>query len=192
MMKTRVLIVDDDANMTRYLSSYLARHDFDVNIAGSGEEAIRMFRAYDPQLVLLDVAMGGMNGLNTLERIKQIKPNVSVIMISGQNNAELIFRASKLGADDYIIKPFEPKELDMRLEEPLQRRVALTPDNYTFTLAGDESAPAGAQYILQVEPRTRDKFLYRGCISHTRRWLISGCPHRIEASARFGWEANPS
>ena len=70
--KTRVLIVDDDASMARYLSTYLARHNFDVNIVGSGEEAIRMFRVYDPVLVLLDVAMNGMSGIDTLERIKQI------------------------------------------------------------------------------------------------------------------------
>src|SRR5690349_19131270 len=120
--KTRVLIVDDDASMARYLSTYLARHNFDVNIVGSGEEAIRMFRVYDPILVLMDVAMGGMNGLDTLERIKQIKPDVSVIMISGQNNPELIFRASKLGADDYISKPFEPKELDVRIARVMDKQ----------------------------------------------------------------------
>jgi DNA-binding response OmpR family regulator len=124
MTKTRVLIVDDDASMVRYLSTYLARHNFDVNTVDSGEEAIRMFRVHDPQLVLLDVGMGGMTGFETLERIKQIKPDVSVIMVSGQNNPELIFRASKLGADDYISKPFDPKELDARIAKVLgQQRV---------------------------------------------------------------------
>ena len=124
--KTRVLIVDDDASMARYLSTYLSRHSFDVNSVGSGEEAIRMFRVYDPQLVLMDVAMGGMSGLDTLERIKQIKPDVSVIMISGQNNPELIFRASKLGADDYISKPFEPKELEIRITKVLDKQRLVT------------------------------------------------------------------
>ena len=120
--KTRVLIVDDDASMATYLSTYLTRHSYDVKIVGSGEEAIRMFRVYDPQLVLMDVAMGGMSGLDTLERIKQIKPDVSVIMISGQNNPELIFRASKLGADDYVSKPFEPKELDIRIAKVMDKQ----------------------------------------------------------------------
>jgi DNA-binding NtrC family response regulator len=120
--KNRVLIVDDDTSMARNLSTYLTRHNFDVNIVGSGEEAIRMFRVYDPHLVLMDVAMGGMNGLDTLERIKQIKPDVSVIMISAQINPELIFRASKLGADDYISKPFEPKELDLRILKVLDKQ----------------------------------------------------------------------
>ena len=120
--KTRVLIVDDDAAMARYLSTYLVRHNFDVNTVGSGEEAIRMFRVYDPVLVLLDVAMNGMSGIDTLERIKQIKPEVSVIMLSAQSNPEVIFRASKLGADDYISKPFEPKELEIRIAKVLDKQ----------------------------------------------------------------------
>src|SRR5512141_1220940 len=120
--KTRVLIVDDDASMARYLSTYLARHNFDVNTVVSGEEAIRMFRVYDPVLVLLDVAMNGMSGIDTLERIKQIKPDVSVIMISAQSNPALIFKASKLGADDYISKPFEPKELEVRIAKVMDKQ----------------------------------------------------------------------
>lgn len=121
MTKTRVLIVEDDASMTRYLSTYLARHNFDVQSVDSGEEAIRTFRVHDPELVLMDVALGGMSGLETLERIKEIKPEVSVIMISGQNDPELIFRTSKLGADDYIGKPFSPKELVARMKAVLRR-----------------------------------------------------------------------
>src|SRR3954470_20182506 len=118
----RVLIVDDDGTMSRYLSSYLTRRNFEVNTAASGEEAIRMFRSFDPTLALLDVGMSGMTGIETLERIKQIKPEVSVIMLSGQNNPELIFQASKMGADNYIGKPFEPKELDIRIAKVLDKQ----------------------------------------------------------------------
>ncbi len=120
--RLRVLIVDDDPSMAKFVSSYLSKRSFDVSTAASGEEAIRMFRVYDPQLVLLDMAMGGMDGLDTLDRIKQIKPEVSVIMISAQNNPELIFKASKHGADDYISKPFEPKELDIRIAKVLDKQ----------------------------------------------------------------------
>lgn len=119
--KLRVLVVDDDAGMTKFLSAHLTRRNFETSAAATGEEAIRMFRIFDPALVLLDVAMTGMSGLETLERIKQIKPDVAVIMISGQNNPELIFRASKLGADDYLAKPFEPKELDLRINKVIER-----------------------------------------------------------------------
>ncbi len=122
VQKTRVLIVDDDGSMARYLSTYLARLNFDVSVAASGEEAIRMFRVCDPNLVLLDVVMPGMTGIETLERIKQIKSDCAVIMLSAQNNPEVIFKASKLGADDYISKPFEPKELELRIAKVLDRQ----------------------------------------------------------------------
>jgi DNA-binding NtrC family response regulator len=120
--KTRVLVVDDDSTMAKFLSSYLARRDFEVSTASAGEEAIRVFRVYDPSLVLLDMSMPGVDGINTLERIKQIKPEVSVIMVSGQSTPELIFRASKLGADDYIAKPFEPRDLDQRINKLIDRQ----------------------------------------------------------------------
>jgi two-component system, NtrC family, response regulator AtoC len=118
----RVLIVDDDPSMARYLNTYLSRHQFDVSTAASGEEAVGMFRVHDPSLVLLDLAMPGMNGIATLERIKQIKPEVSVIILSAQNHPDTIFKASKLGADDYIAKPFEPKELDLRIAKVLDKQ----------------------------------------------------------------------
>jgi DNA-binding NtrC family response regulator len=120
--KTRVLVVDDDAAMAKFLSSYLTRRNFDSSTASSGEEAIRMFRVYDPVLVLLDVSMPGMSGLETLERLKQIKPEVLVIILSGQSNPEIIFRASKSGADDYIAKPFEPKDLEVRINKVLEKQ----------------------------------------------------------------------
>jgi DNA-binding NtrC family response regulator len=122
----RVLIVDDDASMAKYLQVYLVRRNFDVSTAGSGEEAIRLFRVCDPHLVLLDLAMPGMNGIDTLERMKQIKPDVSVIVLSAQSNPELIFKASKLGADDYLGKPFEPKELDLRVAKVLDKQRLVT------------------------------------------------------------------
>jgi len=108
--------------MAKFLVTHLVRRNFDVSTAASGEEAIRMFRVYDPALVLLDVAMTGISGIETLERIKQIKPEVAVIMLSAQNNPDLIFKASKLGADDYLSKPFEPKELDLRIAKVLDKQ----------------------------------------------------------------------
>ncbi len=120
--KTRVLVVVDDNAMAKFLSSHLARRDFDVSTASTGEEAIRVFRVYDPGLVLLDLSVQGMDGIDTLERIKQIKPEVAVIMLSGQTNPEVIFRASKLGADDYLSKPLEPRELDVRINRLMDRQ----------------------------------------------------------------------
>ncbi len=120
--KIRALIVADDVNVGRFLSSYLLRRGFDVSSAGSGDEAIRMFRVYDPVLVLLDLSTAGMSALDTLERIKQIKPQTGVVMLSTQHDPEFIFKASKLGADDYLGKPFEPKELDLRINRIVEKQ----------------------------------------------------------------------
>ena len=119
--KIRVLVVDDDPAMAKFLINHLLRKNFDVSSAATGEEAIRMFRVYDPALVLLDVNTAGMTGIETLERLKQIKPDVAIIMLSAQQDADFIFKASKLGADDYIPKPFEPKDLDQRMARVLER-----------------------------------------------------------------------
>ena len=120
VQKTRVLIVDEDVSLSRFLQSYLTRRNFDVSAAANGDEAIRMFRVYDPSVVLLD-AMPNLSGIDTLERLKQIKPEVCVIMTSNHANPEVIFKASKLGAEDYIAKPFEPVELDRRITKILDK-----------------------------------------------------------------------
>jgi two-component system, NtrC family, response regulator AtoC len=120
--KVRVLIVDDDVNMGRFLNSYLARRGFDVSNTASEEEAIRVLRVYDPTLVVLDLSNHGTSALDALERIKRIKPEAGVVILSEQHDPEFIFRASKLGADDYLSKAFEPKELDLRLNKILEKQ----------------------------------------------------------------------
>jgi two-component system, NtrC family, response regulator AtoC len=120
--KMRALVAGDHASMGRFLDSYLTRRGFDVSSAVTGEEAIRMFRVCDPVLVLLDLSTPGMGALETLERIKQIKPEAAVVILSGQSDPETIFRASKLGADDYLSKPFETKELDLRINKILEKQ----------------------------------------------------------------------
>ncbi len=123
VQKTRLLIVDEDASLARFLQSYLARRNFDVSSAATGDEAIRMFRVYDPALVLID-ATSNLSGIDTLERLKQIKPEVAVIMTSGHSNPEIIFKSSKLGAEDFIAKPFEPSELERRITKILEKQRA--------------------------------------------------------------------
>ena len=113
--RTRVLIVDDDRAQSNFLSAHLTRRGYDVSSAATGEEAIRMFRVFDPALVLLDADARGMEGMETLERLKQMKPEVSVIMTASSGAPELIFRASKLGADDFLAKPLDLAALDPRI-----------------------------------------------------------------------------
>lgn len=216
--KVRVLIVDDDANMGRFLTSYLARRGFDVSSATTGEEAIRMFRVYDPTLVLLGLATPGMGALETLERVKQIKPDVSVIMLSAQSDPETIFRASKLGADDYLNKPFEPKDLDARMTKVLEKQrlsseVTQLRDqvrrNSDFTMLFGTSpkmeevkdtieqvAETTATVLIRGESGTGKevvaRMVYAQSNRHDKPFVKVNCaaiPHELLESELFGYEA---
>ena len=120
--KTRVLIVDDDVVMAKYLASHLSRRNFEVNSAASGPEALRIFRAFDPRLVLLDMSINAMGNTDLLQRFKQIKPGVCIVVLSANKDPELIFKASKSGADDYMSKPVDPKELEIRVNKMLENQ----------------------------------------------------------------------
>jgi DNA-binding NtrC family response regulator len=115
-------VVDDDIAMGRSLTANMVRRGFEVSSASSGEEALRVLRVLDPSLVLLDLGGPGATALDVLGRIKQAKPEVSVIMLSIRHDPETIFAASKLGADDYLPKPFEAADLDIRINKLLDRQ----------------------------------------------------------------------
>src|ERR1043165_9955743 len=117
--KTRVLIVDDDVAMAKYLAAHLSRRNFDVTVASTEQEALRVFRSFDPVLVLMETSMDGEAGSETLQRLKQISPSVAIMVLPYSKDPELIFRASKLGADDYINKPVDPRDLDERIGKVL-------------------------------------------------------------------------
>ena len=120
--KARVLIVDDDESTSRFLSTHMLRKGLDVGAVASADEAVRMFRVYDPALVLLEPSLGGTANLELLERLKQIKPDVGLMIVSAQADPEFVFRASKAGAEDYLAKPVDPKDLDARVNRVLERQ----------------------------------------------------------------------
>lgn len=122
--KTRVMIVDDDLAMAKYLATHLGRRNFEVAVAASDQEALRIFRSFDPILVLLDTTSStdGTSGADILKRLKHIKPTVSVLVLSASKDPDQIFQASKLGADDYLSKPVDPQELDVRITRVLDNQ----------------------------------------------------------------------
>ena len=104
-MNETILVVDDESSICQSLSAILSDEGFQVLIAGSGEEAIKKFEEEMPQLVLLDIWLPGMDGLDTLKAIKAAHPNVLVIMMSGHGTIETAVKTTKLGAFDFIEKP---------------------------------------------------------------------------------------
>jgi DNA-binding NtrC family response regulator len=120
--KLRVLVVDDDLAMGRLLAAQMQRRGFEVSNASSGEEALRVLRSFDAGLVLLDLSLPGLGALEILGRLKHAKPEASVVLISARQDPETIFNASKSGADDYIVKPFDAKDLDLRINRVLEKQ----------------------------------------------------------------------
>ncbi len=117
----RVLIVDEDTVAGRLLSSEMQHRGLETNAVSGADEAVRACRVFDPALVLLDPPQGS-SGFELLERLKQMKPEVSLVVISERNDPEFVFRASKAGADEYLAKPVDLKDLDQRLNRILERQ----------------------------------------------------------------------
>lgn len=119
--KLKVLVVADDIATGRSLTAQMVRRGFEVSSASGGEEALRVLRVCGPSLILLDLSGPGATALDILGRLKQSKPDVAVVMLSARLDPEIIFSASKLGADEYLPKPFEKVDLDLRVDKILDK-----------------------------------------------------------------------
>src|SRR5947209_1687006 len=105
-MSYSVLIVDDEALTLRTISRALREEGFDVFTASSGEDAVKTFTAEKPDLTLLDIVLPGIDGVEVLRRIKAVNPKSIVLMMSAYHMVDRAVDAMKLGAYDYLIKPF--------------------------------------------------------------------------------------
>jgi DNA-binding NtrC family response regulator len=116
----KILLVDDEPGMLRYISTLLEVEDYKVETANSGEEAVQKVQSgLHPDLVLLDLVMPGINGLETLEHIRRIHPGAKVVMLSCISDTRKVVQAIRLGAHDYITKPFQKAELDAVIDQCL-------------------------------------------------------------------------
>jgi DNA-binding NtrC family response regulator len=109
----KILLVDDEPGMLRYIKTLLEVDDYKVETATTGEEALqKLEKGLEPDLVLLDVLMPGIDGLQTLEQLRQKQPATKVVMLSCVSDTRKVVQAMKLGAQDYLTKPFQKAELD--------------------------------------------------------------------------------
>jgi two-component system response regulator AtoC len=121
----RVLVIDDDPGVRDYMEALVTRQGYEVHAAADGEEALAQLRDVRPDLVTLDVVLPGMDGLATLAELKKRLPEVPVVMLSGHGQARNIVEAMRLGASDFLRKPFEVEELELAFQKALEKR-ALT------------------------------------------------------------------
>ena len=116
-----VLIVEDDSSLRRTLHTTLAALDFDIGEASTGEEALRRLRMVDYELVLLDMNMPGLDGIETCRRIRRSYSRLPILMLTVRDSEDDKVKALESGADDYITKPFLIRELTARIRSAIRR-----------------------------------------------------------------------
>src|SRR3954465_617990 len=118
--KSKILLVDDEPGMQRYIKTLLEIDDHHVETASTGEQAVELVQnGMEPNLVLLDLLMPGIDGLETLEKLRKLQPNIKVVMLSCVNDTKKVVQAIRLGAVDYITNPFQKAELDAVIDQCL-------------------------------------------------------------------------
>ena len=122
MDEFNVLLVDDEAEFVETLVKRLRKRKVNTAAVGSGEEALEILKEMPIDVVVLDVKMPGMDGIETLRQIKKISPLVEVIMLTGHANMEVAIEGMELGAFDYLMKPMDIDELLYKLQDAYKKK----------------------------------------------------------------------
>ena len=140
-----ILVVDDEVRIVRMIRMNLEHDGYDVIEANSGQQALDLVRSRMPNLVILDVMMPGLDGYETLSILREIS-QVPVIMLTAKSEEEDRIRGLELGADDYVTKPFSPRELMSRVKAVLRRS------------EGNAGGTGGGEDVIQVDDRLKIDF----------------------------------
>lgn len=182
-MNTRILVVDDETQITRVLRATLSAHRYDVRVANDGQTALEIMRDWSPDLVLTDIAMPNMDGLALCREVRT-RSQVPIIVLSVKEDERTKVKALDLGADDYVTKPFNVNELLARVRAHL-RRVSTTETpgiieigdfvidrpGHVIKVAGDE---------IRLTPKEFDLLVYLS------RHAGKVVPHRVLLAALWG------
>ena len=168
----RVLVIDDDPGIREYLKALGERQGYQVSAAADGEQAIAGLNASRPDIVTLDAVLPGMDGLETLRQLKKLIPDVPVIMLSGHGQARTIVEAMRLGASDFLRKPFEVEELELAFQKALEThalkeeveslRGRIRSEADTLGLLGDNPKMTEVREIIEQVADTDITVLVRG------------------------------
>jgi DNA-binding response OmpR family regulator len=174
LMATRVLVVDDERVVTEVVGRYLQREGFEVSLASNGAEALQMAQEWSPDLIVLDLMLPAIDGLEVCRRLRH-DSSVPIIMLTACGEETDRVLGLELGADDYIVKPFSPRELVARIKSVLRR-----------TSAGPVQAPGGALRFgaLCVNPQAREVTLQGNEVRLTAKefdlmWFLVSHPGQV-------------
>ncbi|MDD6207471.1 MAG: response regulator transcription factor [Clostridiales bacterium] len=140
--KQKILIVDDDENIAELISLYLIKECYQTKEVYDGEEALKAFKEYQPDLVLLDLMLPGMDGYQVCREIRK-DSSTPIIILSAKGEVFDKVLGLELGADDYMSKPFDSKELVARVKAVLRRASSNTAANSAASEPADNGLPAG-------------------------------------------------
>ncbi len=184
-MRETILVIDDEESICQSLKAILSDEGYQVLVAGSGEEALRIFEEEMPQLVLLDIWLPGMDGLETLKAIKKINPQVLVIVMSGHGTIETAVKATKLGAFDFIEKPLSLDKIIILVNNALSV-VRLKEENvllkqkvsHQYELTGNSSAITELKEMISIVAPTNAWILIMG-ENGTGKELVARSIHHL-------------
>ncbi len=162
-MSSRILVVDDEPVVTEVVERYLRLEEFEVSLAFDGNEALRIAREWAPDLVVLDLMIPGVDGLEVCRRIRR-ESQMPIIMLTAKSDEVDRIVGLELGADDYVAKPFSPRELVARIKSVLRRATAkpspsvmgilrfddftINPESRVVTIGSEEAQLTGKEFDL--------------------------------------------
>lgn len=186
-MSASILIVDDEVSILNSLSSILEDEGYEVSVAKSGVEALKICTMNPPELMMLDIWMPEMDGLETLRRLRELVPNTQVMMMSGHGSIETAVKAIKLGAYDYIEKPLSLENVTLRVKHALdqhrleqENRSLRTKVERKFELVGRAPVMQQLKQIIETAGPTNSRVLIGG-ENGTGKELVARAIHQHSA-----------
>jgi two-component system response regulator AtoC len=167
-----VLIIDDDPLIRKTLSGHLSKQGFEVQLAEEGEEGVRKFRELGPDVVLLDVRLPGLDGIEVLRQIRDLNKKTYVLMMTAYDDMKTTVEAIKLGAFEYLVKPLNYIDLDLTVAKAFQVRALEQKVSY---LVEERQKEYTIDNIIGRSPLMREVFKLIGSVANTRtNVLIQG------------------
>jgi len=183
--KQRILIVDDEPQITRVLRTSLTSHGYNVRSAADGESALETFGDFSPDLVITDLSMPNLNGIELCRRLRKLSP-VPIVVLSVKGEEKTKVEALDAGADDYVTKPFGMDELLARVRAALRRANETANEDVSSLEAGDFRVDLGSRAVMvgdrqvHLTPKEYDLLVY--FIRHQGKVLT----HRTLLAAVWG------